>query len=475
MPSWKKKKKQKRPDIHFSDIRKVVTLNIGTMLFGALFIYMLVSVIMYLTATHVTSYQVTSGPLSRNQTYTALILRSEQLVQSSTAGYVTYYVRDNSKVKKEGVVYSVSDGETSEESISLTDEQLSQVRSYMATFANGFDSNNFYDTYSFKYELEGSLLQAAGNASEPIPTADSNTGGSESANGQNIVVAQTIGGETVNYSPTDGLVQFISDGYEDITEDTLTQDAFSQKSYQQTNLRKDQVNVGDDIYKLITSEEWSLYIPLTDSQVVSLAGRETIRVRFVKDGLTQTGKFTLLTRDDGYYAKITFTNGMIRYASDRFLEIELVTNTETGLKIPLSSIVNKDFYVIPEGYETTGGDSDEIGFLMETSDGGENSTEFVSTTVYAQQDGFYYVDMSAFSEGDVLVKPNSTERYTIRDTMPLEGVYCTNRGYAVFRRISIIDQNEEFCIVESGTEYGIALYDNIVYDSSTVKEEEILY
>ena len=76
--------------------------------------------------------------------------------------------------------------------------------------------------------------------------------------------------------------------------------------------------------------------------------------------------------------------------------------------------------------------SDEIGFLKEVEGAdGENSTEFVSTTVYAQQDDFYYVDMTAFEEGDVLVKPNSTERYTIRDTMPLEGVYSTNRGYAV--------------------------------------------
>ena len=471
MPSLKKKKWM-RPDIHLSDIKKVATLNIGTILFGALFIYMLISVIMYLTATHITSYQVTSGPLSRNQTYTALILRSEQLVQSSTAGHISYYARDNSKVKKEGAVYSVGNGETPENTVPLTDEQLTQVRSSVATFANGFDSDNFYDTYSFKYELEGSLIQYAGDITQP----DSTDTDSTSENTSDVIAPQTIGGETINYAPADGLIQFISDGYEEITEETLNADDFNQKSYKQTNLRREQVDVGDDIYKLITSEKWSLYIPLTDTQVVSLAGRKTIRVRFVKDGITQTGDFTLLTGNDGYYAKITFTSGMIRYASDRFVEIELVTNTETGLKIPLSSIVNKDFYVIPEGYETTGGDSDEIGFLMETTDGdSKSSSEFVSTIVYAQQDGFYYVDVTAFAEGDVLVKPNSTERYTIRDTMPLEGVYSTNRGYAVFRRVSIIDQNEEYCIVESGTDYGIALYDNIVYDSSTVKEEEILY
>ena len=66
------------------------------------FIYMVISIIMYLTAAHITPYQVTSGPLSKNQTYTALILRSEQLVQANTGGYATYYVRENSKVKSQG-------------------------------------------------------------------------------------------------------------------------------------------------------------------------------------------------------------------------------------------------------------------------------------------------------------------------------------------------------------------------------------
>ncbi len=54
-----------------------------------------------------------------------------------------------------------------------------------------------------------------------------------------------------------------------------------------------------------------------------------------------------MTIDGAKYGKIDFNKGLIRYASDRFLEIELVTNTVYGLKIPLSSIVTKEFYVIP--------------------------------------------------------------------------------------------------------------------------------
>ena len=241
-------------------------------MFGALFIYMLISVIMYLTATHVTSYQVTSGPLSRNQTYTALILRSEQVIQSSTSGDITYYARDNSKVKKEGAVYSVGSTEAAESTVPLTDEQLAQVRSSVARFANGFDSDNFYDTYSFKYELEGSLIRYEGEVPQSVGSSsqtDKDENDQSTEEGQNIIEPQTIGGETVNYAPADGLIQFSSDGYEEVTEENLTLDDFNQKSYQQSNLRKDTVEVGDDVYKLITSEVWSLYIPLSDTQVVS--------------------------------------------------------------------------------------------------------------------------------------------------------------------------------------------------------------
>ncbi|MFQ7549818.1 MAG: hypothetical protein ACLRMZ_05405 [Blautia marasmi] len=41
-------------------IKKLFTFNIATLLFGALFIYMLITVLLYITSTHVTSYQVTA-------------------------------------------------------------------------------------------------------------------------------------------------------------------------------------------------------------------------------------------------------------------------------------------------------------------------------------------------------------------------------------------------------------------------------
>ena len=90
------------------------------------------------------------------------------------------------------------------------------------------------------------------------------------------------------------------------------------------------MKVGDDIYTIITDERWSLIIPLSDKQAVSLSDRTSIRVKFLKDDMTQSGSFSIIEIDGGKYGKIDFSKGLIRYASDRFLDIELVTNTSTG-------------------------------------------------------------------------------------------------------------------------------------------------
>ena len=165
-----------------------------------------------------------------------------------------------------------------------------------------------------------------------------------------------------------------------------------------------------------------------------------------------------------------------------------MTNTVTGLKIPLSSIVTKEFYTIPSKYATTDKETQQTGFMVEGTDkNGNNTSAFVAADIYAQievesteqrrkRTGFiYYVDKKKFKEGDVVVCQEDQSRYVIKDVGVLEGVYCTNQGYAVFRRIEVLDQNEEYAIVSQNTSYGLSRYDHIVRNADKVNEEEILY
>lgn len=452
-------------------IRSVFGLNIGTMLFGALFLYMLFSVVLYLTSSNIESYLVIAGPLSRNETYTGLALRTETVHKAETNGYVSYYAREGSKVNANGVIYGISTSQQKESSAELSTDDLSSIRSQMLSFSKGFNSSKFNNTYSFKYNLEGSILQYAG------------VSGTSSDSG-----VVSYGGQTLSKADQDGIVLYSTDGYENKTVDTLTAEDFDQNAYHETDLKThDSVSAGTDLYTLVSDENWSLMIPLSEKQAVKLADRTAVRVKFLKDDMTQSGDFSIVEIDGSKYGKIDFNKGVIRYAADRFLEIELVTNTVTGLKIPLSSIVTKEFYLIPSEYATTNEDSQETGFMVLGKDKNGNETRtFVSPSIYASiEDGsqedeskkkyLYYVDKKSFKEGDVIISQKDQSRYVVSDVGVLEGVYCINQGYAVFRRIEILDQNEEYAIVSKSTAYGLSRYDHIVRNADKVDEEEILY
>ena len=43
--------------------KKYIGINIGTLLFGIVFVYMMVCIVMYLTSTHIAPYEVKKGSL----------------------------------------------------------------------------------------------------------------------------------------------------------------------------------------------------------------------------------------------------------------------------------------------------------------------------------------------------------------------------------------------------------------------------
>ena len=84
---------------------------------------------------------------------------------------------------------------------------------------------------------------------------------------------------------------------------------------------------------------------------------------------------------------------MIRYASERFLDIELVTTGKSGMKIPVSAVTENEFYVIPKSYMTKGGNSSNYGFITEKYDENGNLTpSFTEADIYKTTDDSVYVN-----------------------------------------------------------------------------------
>lgn len=146
----------------FVQLKNIFGLNIATVAFGVLLLYMIFTAFLLVTSTHIESYQVTTGPLSRNETYTGISLREESVFKAESSGYVNYYAREGSKINANGAVYGLSSGKIAETKSALTADELEKIRSSMLSFSKGFSGSKFNNTYSFKNQLEGSILQYEG-------------------------------------------------------------------------------------------------------------------------------------------------------------------------------------------------------------------------------------------------------------------------------------------------------------------------
>ena len=68
--------------------RPPININLGLIIFGAIFVYLIIVVVTYLKSEHIAPYEVTLGSLAVNNTYTGVILRDETVVESDYSGYI---------------------------------------------------------------------------------------------------------------------------------------------------------------------------------------------------------------------------------------------------------------------------------------------------------------------------------------------------------------------------------------------------
>ncbi|MDD6797974.1 MAG: HlyD family efflux transporter periplasmic adaptor subunit [Clostridia bacterium] len=446
----------------------------AAIIFIIVLIYIISFAWLYSTKKKVQTYVVNTGSLTANTVFSGIAVRQESVINSSYNGNVNYYLREGTKAKVGDTIYTVdetgrvaqliSDAANSDTN-SLSEENLKIIKSTLNSFKTSYTGDNFSTVYDLKADLNSTVLQSINeNIMANLDSIISSTGS------QNLF--QTIRTEQ------SGVVVYSIDGYETLTESSLSPDSFNKGKYNKTNLKSQDIIVsGNPAYKIITNENWSIYIQLTQSDIdkYDLTNKNSLQIRFVKDDIVTTAPFTIVRNGDNIWGRFTLDKYMIRYASDRFIDIEIQASTSTGLKIPLSSIVEKDFYTIPKSYMTTGGNTSTYGFLCEHYENNELVTEFIAADIYAVKDDMCYVDMTSFGAGDTILLTNSTERYPIGTKASLKGVYCANTGYTIFKPVEVIEQNSEYCIVRKGTSYGIAVYDHIILEGSNIGENEMIY
>ena len=444
-------------------------LNIGIIICVLIILYLVVNFCIYLFTNRIAVYEVTAGSTASRfeGQYNALILREETIVPSAGTGYVSFFVGDATPIHVGQQTYVVDGSgeisqrleEAAKDQSILSAENLGRIRDSLFDFDTSFNSDHYYEVYNFKYKIESQIQELINSSVFESINSDLESLGE---NSYKIVS-----------SDSSGILLHHVDGFESVTPDSVESSSFNKANYQKHIIKtNDLVGEGDPVYKLVTSDRWNLVFQITYPE--SFEGISNIDIEFLKDNVIANADFYMYTKSGNTYGVLTLDKYLIRYVTERFVQISLIDKTQEGIKVPKTSITEKQFYTIPTSYLSQGGNSSTRGFNKQVIlEDGSTSIQFVTPTITRIIEDTCYVSTSDFSDGDILVMNESDSRFQVGSKENLKGVFVSNGGYAIFKAVEIIGENNSFYILDPSKSQ-VSLFDQIVKNSAKVKENDII-
>lgn len=452
--------------------RKKSRWNIGTIVFLVLLVYVIINVLIFVGKEKLTVYKVTEDKISTTYSLTGIAVRNEKLLQAEDDGYITYYTEEGKRVKKSGTLYVLDkNGKVQKEFANQVEEmkgkgeiqENTRVKSRLSEFKSIYSDRDFDDVYDLKYDLKNAVLGINEKSLKKVMEQ----------------VKEQVGNASFSTrkSSTSGIASFYSDTFDQKDASQIKASDFQKENYRVTKLNStDKVKKGDTVCRVTENEKWTLVVLLDKDQYTNLKGRKSVTVRFSDDQMKTSAGLKTEKKKDGYFAYLSLDEYLIRYIGERYVNIDLILDTYQGLKIPDSAILSKQFYQVPVKYITKGNNSSSEGFsVRNTSKDGNVKVEQKEFTIYKKTKDYCYLDPEEVEEGTTFEAMDAGERFTVGEKKKLKGVYCTNQGYADFRPVEVIVNRDSYAIVKTDTQKGINLYDFIVLDSKTIKENQIIY
>lgn len=449
-------------------------INLAIVVFVVMVVYLAAYVITYLGKDKLAVYEVSASDIVDSIEGTGVILREEKLIRSDQSGYINYYVSDGSRVKQNGIVYSVdSTGkvqkyleELLEKKNSVNKAEKDAVFEKLNGFSEGYSDNNFSLVYETQNDISKNLLSYTdtmlANHREDI--------------------GRICGTDTYREVPVEeeGLVAFSSDGKEKLKEKDVSDETFVKRNKMEDLRTGEKRKGGSAVYRLVTDQNWKLMVRIGKESYNHLRElrkeKNTLQVNFYKDNFTTEASFACKKQNGGYYVILSFDNYVQRYINQRYLYVELILSETEGLKIPSGSLVKKDVYKIPEACLSKGGNSSQRNKVNQlyTDGSGEKKIRQIPVDVYDKDEKYVYVYAKKLEKGNILSDLGMKNTFELKDMTQIQGVYFVNRGYADFKPVHILERNEDCCIIASDSG-GIQLYDRIILNSETIKEGQVIY
>lgn len=330
---------------------RIAPPRIEVILFICVFIYIIFHVVSDFSGKHIAVTEVKQGEIVTDNRFSALALRDETLVPSDASGEAYYYLPHESRVKKNETVVSLDKTgdlireikKGTDDDMTLSEDQKLAVTELLSSFNKAYSPDDFSSTYYLKQNASDYLALVKGEKVKKSLSKD-------------IKGLVSDGSVTNVKAPTPGLLCLSYDNLNGLTEDTFTKDSFNESALKTTEVSTgDNLSDGDIAFRLVTSDNWKLVTPVSDSLADELKSEGAIEIRFDKDGTKVWSVPHIVERGGSKYLVLELDDSVDRFADSRFLDIELLFNNESGLKVPNSSLVEKTKTSSDGGYQKTYG------------------------------------------------------------------------------------------------------------------------
>lgn len=440
---------------------------------------------------------VAYGSIATPQKYTALIVRTEYVVKSDRSGQVFYNYAEGDYISKNAAVCAVKDvsstdaietrletidkdilkSQKSRTDLSAFSEDIARIESNIQRTVDSVAGKSMAADMSFAYDLKNQV-QLFMNQRNEIWLTENVESLSQLTEEKNRYQQQLAQNMSTIRSRESGILSLSYDGLEETLTpqglDDLTQAQIGDGRMTYISKAK-AVAEGDPLFKIIASNQWYMvaYLPNSAAAGWTRGGSQTLDLQH-EDGVIPISAKIESIEIGETETRVVFSTyeQMESFMNQRNLEFRIESTTTQGLKVPNDAIVEKSLIAIPRDCLTESNGNN--GVLLVN---GENA-RFLAVNIITSDEENYYVDQSGTLKlGDVILQgtgENATQ-YTVAALKPRTGVYVANSSLARFVTIDILEQNQEYAIIRSGTTYGLQAYDTIVSDAKNISEGESIY
>lgn len=437
------------------------------------------------------------GGIDTPQRYTGLIVRDEYVVSSNRAGQPFYQFSEGDFVSKNAVVCTVKDtnstkdienmldkldkdivkSQKSRSDLSAFSEDIARIEENIQSVVDSYAGKAMKNDASYLYKMKERVQSFMTQRNEIWLTenVDSLSQLTEEKSQYEQKLAQNQSSIRAEKS---GVLSLSYDDLEKkLTPDTLEKITKGQIGDSKTNYisKAKAVSEGDPLFKIVSSNKWYVVAYLPNSATVNWEKGENkvLNLQLEEEVLQMNGKVESVEVGEKE-TKVVFSSyeGMEPFMNRRVLEFYLDGTTVEGLKVPNDAIVEKSLITIPKDCITES--MGKQGVLLVNG----NNGKFLEVSIVSTDNENYYIDQNGeLKLGDVILQGTGEKatHYTVSALTPRTGVYVANSSMAKFVTIDILDQNQEYAIIRSGTTYGLQAYDLIVSDAKNIKEGQNLY